>query len=102
MKLQILATMDSAAGAYMRPFFVPSIGVGIRSFADEVNRPSAENVLYQHPEHFSLFHLGSWNDEDGRFDLLKVPVILSQAVSLRMEVPNATVAPQGRQQGPEL
>lgn len=73
MHMVVCSIRDSAADAYGRPFFLPSVGVAIRSFIDEVNRPSEDNQIYQHPEDFDLFELGSFNDADGRFELHDVP-----------------------------
>ena len=72
MKMVICSIRDSAADAYGRPFFLPSVGVAIRSFTDEVNRPSEDNQIYQHPEDFDLFELGEFDDTTGRFVLLDV------------------------------
>ena len=66
MKMVICSIRDSAADAYGRPFFLPSVGVAIRSFTDEVNRPSEDNQIYQHPEDFDLFELGEFDDTTGR------------------------------------
>ena len=72
MKMVICSIRDSAADAYGRPFFLPSVGVAIRSFTDEVDRPSEDNQIYQHPEDFDLFELGEFDDTTGRFVLLDV------------------------------
>lgn len=76
---------DSAADAYGRPFFLPSIGVAIRSFTDEVNRAAEDNQIYQHPEDFDLFELGSFDDSTGKFDLHDVPkqIALGRQVKVR-------------------
>ena len=73
MKMVICSIRDSAADAYGRPFFLPSVGVAIRSFTDEVNRSAEDNQIYQHPEDFDLFELGEFDDATGRFTLLDVP-----------------------------
>jgi hypothetical protein len=73
MKMVICSIRDSAADAYGRPFFLPSVGVAIRSFTDEVNRAAEDNQIYQHPEDFDLFELGEFDDVTGRFTLLDVP-----------------------------
>ena len=64
MKMVICSIRDSAADAYGRPFFLPSVGVAIRSFTDEVNRPSEDNQIYQHPEDFDLFELAELTEEN--------------------------------------
>lgn len=63
MNLEVIALYDSKTNAYNLPQFVQSIGGAVRSFADEINRADANNVLFNHPGDFLLFHIGSWDDE---------------------------------------
>lgn len=73
MKLTICAVKDRASDAYGRPMFVPSTGVAIRSFTDEVNRKDADNNLYNHPDDFDLYNLGVFDDSTASFELLLPP-----------------------------
>jgi hypothetical protein len=77
MKLIICTVKDRAADAYGRPMFVPSTGVAIRSFSDEINRNNAENQLYNHPDDFDLYELGEFDDNTGLFSLHEQPKLLS-------------------------
>ena len=77
MKMIVVSIKDRAADAYGRPFYVPSVGVAIRSFQDEVNRAAEDNQMYQHPDDFDLFDLGSFDDNTGSFDLHEAPVLLT-------------------------
>ena len=79
MKYAVCAVFDSAVGAFMRPVFTQSVGQMVRSFSDEVNRKAEENVMNNHPDHFSLFHLGVFDDESGRFELFDSPARVSRA-----------------------
>lgn len=65
-KLQILAVYDVAVGAFMRPMFVPSKGVAVRSFQDEVG--NKESPMNKHPEDYSLMFLGVYDEETGSFE----------------------------------
>lgn len=65
----ICVVRDIKADAYGQPMFVQSTGVALRSFTDEVNRASEDNMLYQHPEDFELFTVGTFNDETCQFDV---------------------------------
>ena len=65
MKKVVCAVRDVAAETYGQPFFVNAVGAALRSFKDEVNRKADDNMLYQHPEHFSLHQLGTFDDETG-------------------------------------
>lgn len=68
MKLIIVAVRDRAADAFMRPYFVPALGLAIRSFQDEVNRSSADNPMWVHPEDFDLYELGTYDEDRGVFE----------------------------------
>lgn len=65
--LAVVAVRDRALDAFMRPFFVPSVGMAIRSFQDEVNRADKENAIYNHPEDYDLFHIASFDEDTGVF-----------------------------------
>lgn len=77
MKLVLCTVKDRAADAYGRPMFVPSVGVAIRSFSDEVNRDDPENQLNRHPDDFDLYELGEFDDNTGLFALHEQPKLLS-------------------------
>ena len=77
MKLNICSVKDRAADAFGRPMFVPSTGVAIRSFSDELNRSDADNQLYNHPDDFDLYEFGVFDDNTGLFQLYDQPKLLS-------------------------
>ena len=77
MKLILCSVYDRAADAYARPMFVPSTGVAIRSFSDEVNRSDPENQLFNHSDDFDLFEFGEFDDNSGKFTLHENPKLLS-------------------------
>lgn len=62
----ICAVYDSAANAYGQPFFVPAVGLATRSFIDEVNREAPDNTVYVHPDDYTLFRIGAFDDETGQ------------------------------------
>jgi len=80
----VLSVLDRSVGAFGRPLFVPSVGAGVRSFQDEVNRAAEDNVMYKHPEDFILFELGSFDDALGTFENSAVaPREIATASSVR-------------------
>lgn len=83
MRLIIVAVFDSAAQAFNRPFYVPAVGMAVRSFRDEVNREAPENSMYHHPNDFELFELGQFDDQTGRFELLPDPRSIARAIDMR-------------------
>ena len=77
MKLILASVKDRAADAYGRPMFVPSSGVAIRSFSDEINRSDAENQLFNHPDDFDLYEFGEFDDNLGVFIIHDQPKLLA-------------------------
>lgn len=73
MMMVVLAVRDKATEAFGRPMFVLARGQGVRSFSDEVNRKAPDNSLNQHPEDYSLWELGSYDDSSAKFTLLPEP-----------------------------
>lgn len=67
MRKLMVAVYDSALQAYATPIVVPSRGVAVRSFSDEVNRNAENNPLYAHPTDFELRILAEWDEETGIF-----------------------------------
>lgn len=65
MILSVVSVYDSAAGAYNRPFYVPSTGLAVRSFRDEVNRNAEDNSMFRHPGDYTLELLGTFDDSSG-------------------------------------
>lgn len=67
MKLVVCSVFDSAMNAFARPMFVPAAGVAVRSFADEINRQAQDNPLYAHPDDYTMFDLGLFDEDSGTF-----------------------------------
>lgn len=67
MKYVVVAVRDVCADLYGVPMFQASVGMAQRSFSDAVNRKDDNNLLYAHPEHFELYHLGDYDDANGCF-----------------------------------
>lgn len=85
MKQVIMAVRDNKVGSFMRPMFVQSIGQAMRMFGDEVNRKADDNLIFHHPEDFSLWHFGDFDDQEmPHFDLMPAPECMAKAVDLRV------------------
>ena len=74
---QVLAIRDSAVNAYDRPFYTPTNAAGIRAFADNVR--NKESPMSQHPEDFTLWFLGTYDDETGQFLQTQPPMQIARA-----------------------
>lgn len=65
-KYFVVAVRDRAMDAFMQPFFAPALGLAIRSFGDEVNRP--ESPMFSHPDDYDLYHIGTYDDAIGAIE----------------------------------
>lgn len=83
MKMVIVAIKDRAAEAFMRPWFVATVGIAVRSFIDEVNRKADDNQLYQHPDDFELYEIGVFDDSNGRIESYDDMHLLMMAKQVR-------------------
>ena len=83
-KLIVLAVRDRAADVFGRPFYVPSLGAGIRSFSDYINSKE-DGEMQKHPEDFDLYHLAEFDDESGVFECLTKPkqIAIGKDVKIR-------------------
>lgn len=78
-KILIFAIFDKKAAAYMAPFYFPQKGQALRAFEDSVNDP--QSGFFKHPEDYSLFQLGEYNDTSGEIVSSK-PVFIEEALNL--------------------
>ncbi len=64
MKQQLYAVFDTCAGIYDSPHFSNSDDVVKRQFADIAT--VADNPISKHPEHYSLWRLANWDNQNGK------------------------------------
>lgn len=81
-KLIACAVRDRQVDAFNRPFFVPSVGLAIRSFTDEVNRDDPQNPMNRHAADFELFRIGEYDEDSGKFSNLEPPMSLAIAANV--------------------
>lgn len=67
---------DAQLQAYAQPFFSQTNGSALRAFADHVNEPGTGPN--KHPEDYSLWHIGTFDDQEGRITPL-TPTMLGRA-----------------------
>ncbi len=85
MPLDICTIYDSKAEAYMTPLFFQSKGQAVRSFSDAINDPTHNTDISKHPEDFTLFHLGHFNERNGTIVVLPTPVSIATGINLTQE-----------------
>lgn len=83
MILQMMTCFDKKARAFLPPFFTAHVDVGVRVFAQCANDGTHQVCLYA--EDFSLWHLGTFNDESGLVERFPQPVHKAEAIQLKGE-----------------
>jgi len=75
----VYSVFDSKAATYGNPWFDLSNEVAMRNFSDSVNDRNIQgNQWNKHPEDFTLFHIGTFNDQTGMI-VTATPVALVTA-----------------------
>ncbi len=75
MRLNTYTIFDTAAGAYMRPFFLQADSQAIRSFKDIAL--DKDHAVGQHPEDYSLVRVGTFDDQTGLIHPETVEVLIN-------------------------
>lgn len=71
MELRCFSIYDVKVEAYQRPFFVRSVGEGIRMWMDIVS--DKQSIFAKHPQDFCLMEIGGYDEATGRFTNMDAP-----------------------------
>ncbi len=66
MKVQCYAIFDTCSGIYEKPFFSTTDDLVKREFQDIAT--SGEHPIAKHPEHYSLWRLGNFDNNTGKIN----------------------------------
>lgn len=81
---RIFSIYDSKTMAYMQPFFSVSKGAAIRALTDLLQDEA--HPISKHPEDYTLFELGEFNDNDATFNMESTPVSLGVAIEWKKDL----------------
>lgn len=81
MILDIFSVYDSKAKAFLPPFFMVNSMVARRSFGEAAN--DANHQFCKHPEDYTLFKIGTWDDSTCAMELHKVHTDFGLAANYR-------------------
>lgn len=82
---KIFSIYDSKAENFNLPVYLQSTGLAIRTFSDSVLDP--KSPFAKHPADYTLFELGTYDDQTSTFDIFPTPKSLHVAI----EFINATL-----------
>lgn len=77
MKLKMFTVYDSKAEAYLAPFYFTTVGQALRSFMDTC--ADQTHPFYLHAEDFTIFEIGSYENQDASFELHLTPLSIGKA-----------------------
>lgn len=101
MKLMSYCFFDSAAGVYQRPFFLGADGEATRLFVDLVNEK--DHAMNRHPNDYSIFRIGSFNDVSGRLEQDKlVECLMTGMQAIKYDAEISSVADLSNSTSAEL
>lgn len=75
---KIFTVFDQKAQAYLPPFFLHQEGMATRSFSDAVN--DKEHQFGAHPEDYTLFSIGTYDDERGMLEPHLAPQVIGNGL----------------------
>jgi hypothetical protein len=75
---KIFSVYDSAAEAYLQPFFMPTKGEALRGFSEVVN--DKNHQFGRHPDDYTLFELGEYDNTTAVFVMHSAPKSLGVAI----------------------
>lgn len=79
MKHKMFSVHDRKAGAFLPPFMFHARGMAERVFSDCVN--NREHAFGKHPEDYTLFLIGEYDDLTGELIKESAPVSLGNGVT---------------------
>lgn len=85
MKMKIYVIYDAAAKIYNKPFFQINDEVCLRAVRQMRN---GDNDLALNPQDFSVWYLGTYEDDTAQIDLCGVPKVIAKCHELFAETKN--------------
>lgn len=80
---KMFTIFDSKAEAFLPPFFLPTKAMAVRVFTDCVN--DEEHNWGKHPEDYTLFQLGNWNDSSAVIEMDEPKIAVGNGMEFRIE-----------------
>lgn len=78
----MFAVRDVCVDCFLIPMFFQNRAACVRALGDAVNKPGTDNQFNQHPEHFQLYHVATYDDETATITPLVAPEFIVDCQSL--------------------
>jgi len=77
----VFTVYDTKAELYLPPFYNQTKGQAVRAFQDTTN--TKDHQFNRHPEDFTLFYLGTYDDCTTHMEMEKTPISLGKAIEYK-------------------
>jgi len=78
MKIAMYSVYDSKTNVFAQPNFLINRGAALRAWADACNDPQSN--ISKHPGDYTIFEIGTWDDETGTIEMHPAKISLGTAV----------------------
>lgn len=85
---KMFSLYDGKAQMFQTPFYMPTLGMALRAFADLCNDPNT--MVYRHPEDFSLYEIGEYDDSNAVHNSLSPLKLVGTAQEFQKRSPEKT------------
>lgn len=75
---KVFTIYDCKAEMYLPPFYFKTAGQATRAFEESCNDP--QHQFHKHPEDYTLFELGTYDDNSAVFEIGATPYALGKAL----------------------
>lgn len=83
MKLLAYSVYDEKSECFGHPFFVSAIGIATRYLVEWTRNP--DSMMAKHPEDFTLYQVGTWNDSEAKMESLATPKFIAKATDSMLQ-----------------
>ena len=83
MLMKVFSVRGMKAEAFLQPFFMVTKGTAIRAFTALVN--DDKHHFGKHPEDFTLFELGEWDDCNNSWEMMASPHSIGVGVEFKRQ-----------------
>lgn len=76
MQLQVFAIRDCKTEQFGNPMYLITAQQAIRGMGEEINNAESKDNLHKYPEDYALYSLGTFNTDNGEFEIHKPRLII--------------------------
>lgn len=100
MEINVYTVYDSKTNAYMQPWYARTRGEAIRSFTEAIQNP--ESMFHKYPGDFTLFEVGTWDDQTGAIQMLEAKQEIGLALHFKRVEESSPIMSNREPRGVEL